>query len=54
MTELCLSDASRDLRLHKLVFEEDGLPDGTELAYYIRGQVVKIKLQANFNLSVFI
>ncbi|KAK9158709.1 hypothetical protein Scep_005283 [Stephania cephalantha] len=28
----------KDLRLHKLVFEEDGLPDGTELAYYIRGQ----------------
>ncbi|OVA17928.1 zinc finger protein [Macleaya cordata] len=28
----------KDLRLHKLVFEEEGLPDGTELAYYIRGQ----------------
>ncbi|OVA19479.1 Pectinesterase [Macleaya cordata] len=42
----CLSSQNRiqgkitrkDLRLHKLVFEEDGLPDGTELAYYIRGQ----------------
>lgn len=30
----------RDLRLHKLVFEEDVLPDGTEVAYYSRGQVV--------------
>ncbi|KAK9289970.1 hypothetical protein L1049_008132 [Liquidambar formosana] len=29
---------SRDQRLHKLVFEEGGLPDGTELGYYIRGQ----------------
>lgn len=30
---------SRDQRLHKLVFEEDGLPDGTEVAYYARGKV---------------
>lgn len=29
----------RDLRLHKLVFEDDVLPDGTELGYYARGQV---------------
>ncbi|KAL3569577.1 hypothetical protein D5086_029467 [Populus alba] len=29
----------RDQRLHRLVFEEGGLPDGTELAYYARGQV---------------
>ncbi|KAK9124069.1 hypothetical protein Sjap_013671 [Stephania japonica] len=28
----------KDLGLHKLVFEEDGLPDGTELAYYMRGR----------------
>ncbi|KAF5186145.1 Increased dna methylation [Thalictrum thalictroides] len=28
----------KDLRLHKLVFEEEGLPDGTELAYFICGQ----------------
>lgn len=25
--------------MHKLVFEEGGLPDGTEVAYYARGQV---------------
>ncbi|KAK9153847.1 hypothetical protein Sjap_001327 [Stephania japonica] len=30
----------RDLRLHKLVFEDDVLPDGTELAYYARGKKV--------------
>lgn len=34
----------RDQRLHKLVFEEDGLPDGTEVAYYARGQVIEIKV----------
>ncbi|XP_010267307.1 PREDICTED: uncharacterized protein LOC104604586 [Nelumbo nucifera] len=28
----------KDLRLHKLVFEDGGLPDGTEVAYYARGQ----------------
>lgn len=28
----------KDQRLHKLVFEEEGLPDGTEVAYFARGQ----------------
>ncbi|XP_045793681.1 uncharacterized protein LOC123888631 isoform X2 [Trifolium pratense] len=28
----------KDHRLHKLVFEENGLPDGTEVAYYAGGQ----------------
>ncbi|XP_050239000.1 uncharacterized protein LOC126688368 isoform X2 [Mercurialis annua] len=28
----------KDLRMHKLVFEEDVLPDGTEVAYYSRGK----------------
>uniref|UniRef100_A0A803MGH9 PHD-type domain-containing protein n=1 Tax=Chenopodium quinoa TaxID=63459 RepID=A0A803MGH9_CHEQI len=28
----------KDLRLHKLVFEDDVLPDGTVLGYYARGQ----------------
>ncbi|GFZ20388.1 acyl-CoA N-acyltransferase with RING/FYVE/PHD-type zinc finger domain-containing protein [Actinidia rufa] len=28
----------KDLRMHKLVFQNDVLPDGTELAYYARGQ----------------
>ncbi|KAG2682834.1 hypothetical protein I3760_10G002400, partial [Carya illinoinensis] len=30
---------TKDQRLHKLVFEEGGLPDGSEVAYYARGQV---------------
>lgn len=29
---------TKDTRLHKLVFEKDGLPDGTELGYYARGK----------------
>ncbi|XP_044495262.1 uncharacterized protein LOC123218096 isoform X2 [Mangifera indica] len=28
----------KDQRLHKLVFEDSGLPDGTEVGYYARGQ----------------
>ncbi|KAL5580147.1 hypothetical protein UlMin_012589 [Ulmus minor] len=28
----------KDLRLHKLVFREDVLPDGTEVGYFARGQ----------------
>ncbi|KAL1190730.1 Increased DNA methylation 1 [Cardamine amara subsp. amara] len=28
----------KDQGLHKLVFEKEGLPDGTELGYYARGQ----------------
>lgn len=30
----------RDNDLHRLVFMPNGLPDGTLLAYYIKGQVV--------------
>ncbi|XP_065855384.1 uncharacterized protein [Euphorbia lathyris] len=29
---------TKDQRLHKLVFEEGGLPDGTEVAYFARGK----------------
>jgi len=29
-------------RIHKLIFEEDGLPNGAEVAYYARGQVVHV------------
>lgn len=28
--------------MHKLVFEEDVLPDGTELGYFARGEVTLI------------
>ena len=29
----------RDLGLHKLVFMDDILPEGTEVGYYVRGKV---------------
>jgi hypothetical protein len=29
----------KDLRLHKLVFEDDILPDGTEVGYFVAGEV---------------
>lgn len=32
----------RDIGLHKLVFREDVLADGTEVAYYARGKVTLI------------
>ena len=39
---LIIFNFERDLRLHKLVFEEDVLPDGTEVAYYAHGKVALI------------
>ncbi|KAB2098220.1 hypothetical protein ES319_A01G224700v1 [Gossypium barbadense] len=38
---------TKDQQLHKLVFEEDGLPDGTEVAYYARGQVSPSQFEAH-------
>ncbi|XVE96561.1 hypothetical protein REPUB_Repub02eG0233200 [Reevesia pubescens] len=38
---------TKDQRLHKLVFEEDVLPDGTEVAYYARGQVSPSQFEAH-------
>ncbi|XP_019234167.1 PREDICTED: uncharacterized protein LOC109214681 isoform X2 [Nicotiana attenuata] len=32
----------RDQKMHKLVFDEGGLPDGTEVAYYSRGKKLLI------------
>lgn len=40
--------------MHRLVFEKDGLPDGTEVAYYARGQVVKIEDTACLIVSYFL
>lgn len=45
---------SRYQRFHKLVFEEGGLPDGTEVAYYARGQVVVINISNAFIFLYFI
>ncbi|KAF9594157.1 hypothetical protein IFM89_028814, partial [Coptis chinensis] len=43
----------KDLRLHKLVFEEDGLPDGTELAYYVRGKKLLEGYKKGFGIYCF-
>ncbi|KAJ4843843.1 hypothetical protein Tsubulata_042770 [Turnera subulata] len=40
----------KDLRLHKLVFEEDILPDGTEVAYYSRGQKLLVGYKKGFGI----
>ncbi|CAN0916507.1 Increased DNA methylation 1 [Linum grandiflorum] len=40
----------KDLRLHKLVFEEDVLPDGTEVAYYSRGQKYLVGYKKGFGI----
>nr|GMD71293.1 putative PHD zinc finger protein [Ipomoea batatas] len=37
----------KDLRMHKLVFEGDVLPDGTALAYYVRGKVSPSQFEAH-------
>ncbi|XP_030468919.2 uncharacterized protein LOC115687473 [Syzygium oleosum] len=38
----------KDLRLHKLVFEEDVLPDGTEVAYFVRGKKLLVGYKKGF------
>ncbi|XP_058003443.1 uncharacterized protein LOC110662674 isoform X1 [Hevea brasiliensis] len=41
---------TKDQRLHKLVFEEGGLPDGTEVAYYARGQKLLLGYKKGFGI----
>ncbi|KAG6690198.1 hypothetical protein I3842_10G002300 [Carya illinoinensis] len=38
---------TKDQRLHKLVFEEGGLPDRSEVAYYARGQVSALQFEVH-------
>ncbi|WCJ41629.1 Acyl-CoA N-acyltransferase with RING/FYVE/PHD-type zinc finger domain [Euphorbia peplus] len=40
----------KDLRMHKLVFEDDILPDGTEVAYYSRGQKLLVGYKKGFGI----
>ncbi|KAH9660464.1 PHD-type domain-containing protein [Citrus sinensis] len=35
----------KDLRMHKLVFEEGGLEDGAEVGYFVRGEATKRDLE---------
>eukprot|EP00257_Ricinus_communis_P016613 XP_015574840.1 uncharacterized protein LOC8283940 isoform X2 [Ricinus communis] len=41
---------TKDQRLHKLVFEDGGLPDGTEVAYYARGQKLLMGYKRGFGI----
>ncbi|CAJ1955845.1 unnamed protein product [Sphenostylis stenocarpa] len=40
----------KDLRLHKLVFEADVLPDGTEVAYYAHGQKLLVGYKKGYGI----
>ncbi|KAL5763921.1 hypothetical protein ACOSQ2_016515 [Xanthoceras sorbifolium] len=40
----------KDLRMHKLVFEEGGLLDGTEVAYFVRGQKLLVGYKKGFGI----
>ncbi|XVF05290.1 hypothetical protein REPUB_Repub05bG0159200 [Reevesia pubescens] len=40
----------KDLRMHKLVFEENGLPEGTELGYFVRGQKMLVGYKRGFEI----
>ncbi|XP_027343821.1 uncharacterized protein LOC113856269 isoform X2 [Abrus precatorius] len=40
----------KDLRLHKLVFEEDVLPDGTEVAYYAHGKKLLLGYKKGYGI----
>ena len=43
---------TKDLRLHKLIFEADVLPDGTEVAYYVHGKVALIVTRLYFPIFI--
>ncbi|GMP28032.1 hypothetical protein CsSME_00003748 [Camellia sinensis var. sinensis] len=43
----------KDLRLHKLVFQDDALPDGTELAYFVHGQKCTEDYKKGFGIFCF-
>ncbi|KAM6573738.1 hypothetical protein CsatA_017818 [Cannabis sativa] len=40
----------KDLRLHRLVFEDDILPDGTEVAYYARGEKLLVGYKKGYGI----
>ncbi|GAB4824814.1 hypothetical protein Ancab_007684 [Ancistrocladus abbreviatus] len=40
----------KDLRLHKLVFQDDVLPDGTEVGYYARGEKLLSGYKVGFGI----
>ncbi|MBA0829860.1 hypothetical protein Goarm_014434, partial [Gossypium armourianum] len=40
----------KDLRMHKLVFEENGLPNGAELGYFVRGKKMLVGYKRGFGI----
>ncbi|KAG2327400.1 hypothetical protein Bca4012_036400 [Brassica carinata] len=40
----------KDLRLHKLVFEDDVLPDGTEVGYFVAGKKMLVGYKKGFGI----
>ncbi|GFP88982.1 dead-box ATP-dependent RNA helicase 56 [Phtheirospermum japonicum] len=44
---ICLSAVKEDQRMHKLVFENGGLPNGSEVAYYSNGKVSPSQFEAH-------
>ncbi|VVB01774.1 unnamed protein product [Arabis nemorensis] len=40
----------KDLRLHKLVFEDDILPDGTEVGYFVAGKKMLVGYKKGFGI----
>ncbi|KAL2937478.1 Increased DNA methylation 1, partial [Bienertia sinuspersici] len=43
----------KDLRLHKLVFQNDFLPDGTELGYYVQGKKLLSGYKQGFGIFCY-
>ncbi|XP_048611525.1 uncharacterized protein LOC106416574 [Brassica napus] len=40
----------KDLRLHKLVFEDDILPDGTKVGYFVAGKKMLVGYKKGFGI----
>ncbi|MBA0858412.1 hypothetical protein Goshw_025812, partial [Gossypium schwendimanii] len=40
----------KDLRMHKLVFEENGLPNGAELGYFVRGKKMLVGYKRGYGI----
>lgn len=52
MTNLLCIIFTRDLGLHKLVFMNGILPEGTEVGYYVRGKVVLVDNDSYSSLKI--
>ncbi|PPS05298.1 hypothetical protein GOBAR_AA15362 [Gossypium barbadense] len=46
----CSSSQTKNLRMHKLVFEENGLPNGAELGYFVRGKKMLVGYKRGYGI----